>query len=414
MITYNINRFIHSVIRENKLVYLMELLLSEWKKEDILFVDFIRQLKSFLQKENEQIFDDTKLKYIAFLEDFKNNVENIKDLKNKDNIETNSLLFRLYNIPKKRNNLLLVFLLYFYINNKNKLWWDEIFKIIVYRNRMSKESREQLIEIDNRKFRAFGEIIKEKIKFISRRHSFLKSAKFKFSASVLWISLLSAIWYFNISWNSLRADVLATANNNSAFWKMAFDSVMIWRVSDTMISSVQWFWLQNILLAMALVLLVQSLKTSISTVFFNSLLTKIFQFLWAVIKYIYRAVFFLYDYITYKLETKYIFSFLNFIVDKKLAPGPVIITLFSILYSFVYFFVVYLYIFFFVWAFNISANLLYIIPAWIIVSVLVMYLNFHNDINNFKSFLMEIELMIKEIYDKSEKDKKEEMKVKTA
>ncbi|EKE28877.1 MAG: hypothetical protein ACD_3C00001G0018 [uncultured bacterium (gcode 4)] len=417
MISYHINRFIHSVIRENKLFYLMELLLSEDKKEDLLFVDLIKQLKNFLRKENEQIFDDSKLKYMAFLGDFKQNVDNIKNLKNKGNIEVNTLLYKLYDIPKKRNNLFLVFLLYFYINNKNKLWWDEIFKIIyvyfmiiVYRNRVSKWSREKLIELDKLRFRSLNAIINEKYKILTRKHSFLRSRALWFSVSVIWICLISLIWFFNINWNLLRADLLNSANN-STFWKVAFDSIMVWRVSDTMITSIQGIWLQNILLVVALALLVQSFKMSLTTIFFNWLLTKIFHFLWTLIKYIYRVVFFIYDYITYKLATKYIFKFLNFIINNKIAPGPIIIGLFSVVYSSIYFFVVFLYAFFFIWAFNIPLDIIYIVSWWIIISFLVMYLNFHDDLNNYKTFLIEIDWIVKDIYDKVENEKKEDLNI---
>ncbi|MDD2486969.1 MAG: hypothetical protein PHS92_01200 [Candidatus Gracilibacteria bacterium] len=420
MITYHINRFIHSIIRENKLVYIMELLLSEGKKEDILFSDFIRHLKIFLQKENDQIFDDTRLKYMLFIEDFKNNVENMKDLKEKDNIETNSLLFKIYELPKKRNNLLLVFLVYFYIKNKNKLWGDEIFKIIyvyfmiiVYRNRMPKGSREKLIDIDNRDFKTIREVLSDKFRFLTRRYVFIKSRNFKLSLSFIMITSLSILGYLNLSGNLLKADIIG-ASNNAAFGKVAFDSIMIGRVSDPIISSIQNFGLQNILLLVAFALLIQSFKTSLSTVFFNSVLTKIFQFLWIIVKYISRIIFFVYDYITYKIETKYIFSFINLFIDKKIIPGNLILSSFIMIYSSIYFLVVCLYMYFFMWLFNIPVDTIYIIPAGVSVSFLVMYLNFHNDLNNFKMFLIEIESIVKELYDKSKKDKKEELKIKTA
>ncbi|EKE30266.1 MAG: hypothetical protein ACD_2C00016G0017 [uncultured bacterium (gcode 4)] len=417
MISYNINRFIHTVIRDNKLFYLMELLLSENKKEDILFEDLIKQLKHFLKKDNEEIFDHTKLKYLAFLWDFKHNVDNLKNLKDKNNIEVNTILFKLYDIPKKRNNLLLVFLLYFYINNKDKLWWDEIFKmiyiyfmIIIYRNRVSKWTREKLSEIDKIKFKPLNVAIKEKYKILTRKHSFLKSKTLWFGVSIFCMLLISLFWYLNFNGSFLRTDILSSTNNTT-FWKVAFDSIMIWRVSDSMITSVQWIWLTNILLVVAVALLVQSLKTSLSTIFFNWLLTKVFHFLWTVIKYAYRTVFYIYDYITYKLATKYIFSFINSIVNKKLLPGPMIIWFFWTIYSMIYFFVVFLYIFFFVWLFNIPLHPLYIATWGIIISFLVMYINFHEDLNNFKTFLIETEWIVKEIYDKVENEKKEKLKI---
>jgi hypothetical protein len=98
----------------------MEILLKENKK-DILLNDFIKQLETFLSKEHDVLFNENKLKYMIFLENFKENIGKIADLKNKDSIEINELIFKLYELPKKRNNLLLIYLLYFYIKNKNNM-----------------------------------------------------------------------------------------------------------------------------------------------------------------------------------------------------------------------------------------------------------------------------------------------------
>ena len=73
MITYYINRFIHSIIRENRLSHLMEMMLKGNKK-DVLLSDFIKQLEKFLKLEHDVLFDESKLKYIIFLEKLKSNV----------------------------------------------------------------------------------------------------------------------------------------------------------------------------------------------------------------------------------------------------------------------------------------------------------------------------------------------------
>ena len=203
MITYHINRFIHSVIRENKLIHIMELLVSKSKEKDVLLNDLTSELKKFLKQENELLFDDNKLKYLIFLENFKENIDNIEDLKDKNRIDNNSLLFRLYEIPKKRNNLLIVFLIYFYIKNKNRfeLGWKEIlriiyiyFMIIIYRNRLDKDARENLLAIEKKQFYSVWEIINNKIKALSRRY---KHINFQLIKRSILLSLV-LIYYLSL------------------------------------------------------------------------------------------------------------------------------------------------------------------------------------------------------------------------
>ena len=117
MVTYYIQRLIHSMIRDNKLFHIMEMLIGEDTKEDLLLDDLTIRLKAFLLKDHEDIFTDYKLKYLVFLDEFRQNSSEMKDLKDSDAIKMNSIFFRIYELPKKRNNLLVVFLAYFYMSN---------------------------------------------------------------------------------------------------------------------------------------------------------------------------------------------------------------------------------------------------------------------------------------------------------
>lgn len=196
MITYYIQRFIHSTIRENKLFHIIEMLLGDDTREDILLDDLIRQLKSFLEKDNEDLFDDYKLKYLIFLDDCKKNIEGMKDLKNADAIKMNSILFRIYELPKKRNNLLVIFLAYFYIRNRTRLSGQEIFRmihiylmIIAYRNRLSHDKRLDLLDLDQRKFRPISELAQERVRAITRKYRFLKNTVFQYSVGLISMSI---------------------------------------------------------------------------------------------------------------------------------------------------------------------------------------------------------------------------------
>lgn len=158
MITYSVNRFLHSIIRENKLVYIMEFLVKD-RKKDILIEDFIRQLERFLLKAHDDLFDHTRLKYMIFLEEVKEGSKKMKDLKTKTEIEKNEIFFNLYELPKKRNNVLLVILLYYYVHNKHFLRGKQLFNIIyiylmiiAYRNRLSGRMRSNILKVNRKRF----------------------------------------------------------------------------------------------------------------------------------------------------------------------------------------------------------------------------------------------------------------------
>jgi len=418
MITYHINRFIHSVIRENKLFHIMEFII--WKNPDnnLILSDFTQEMQKFLKQENELLFNDNKLKYLIFLDNFKTNIENITDLKEKTDIENNSLFFRLYEIPKKRNNLFTVFLIYYYIKNKNivDIWWKEILKmiyiyfmIIIYRNRISKEARENLLAIDKKKFFTLRDIIHQRVSAFERKYTIFNIKLIKNTFVVWLLSVIGVFSYIHFSPELIKTDI-NWVTNNGTLWKVAFDSIMIWRVSDWILNNIKDIGFQNILLILIFALLMQSLKMSLTTIFFNSLLAKLMHFSWMIIKFISRLFFYIYDYITYKLETKFIFSVLDEIVKIQIIPSWFLLILFWIVYSAIYFFVIYLYIFVLTYIFNFTQYNFYIPFVSLIISLMVIYFNLYTDINNFKTFILEIENIIKDIFEKRQNTKKDVIK----
>lgn len=161
MIAYSINRFIHSIIRENKLLNLMEFLSSRTENTPSLLDELIAQIKVFLSQDDEVLFDQTKLKYLVFLDSIKGNIEEISSLKDKEKAVINYILFSLYEIPRKRNNLLLIFLTYFYMRNRDAQGGNLFkilhlyFLIIAYRRRLPKEVRHELMQMDQASFHSF-------------------------------------------------------------------------------------------------------------------------------------------------------------------------------------------------------------------------------------------------------------------
>lgn len=177
MITYQITRFIHSVIRTNKLMDIVDTLLEKSHQNESLLDDLILQFKRFLQKGNGEIFEQNRLKYVTYLDDFKSHLSDIKDLNTHNSIQINSLLLEIYEIPKKRNNLLSSLLLYFYLRNHRHLQGKTIFKIIylyfliiTYRNRLDEEKRANILKVENKQLRPILVILSDAFGRLQKKH----------------------------------------------------------------------------------------------------------------------------------------------------------------------------------------------------------------------------------------------------
>lgn len=413
MITYYIQRFIHSTIRENKLFHIIEMLLGDDTREDILLDDLVRQLKSFLEKDNDDLFDDYKLKYLIFLDDCKKNIEGMKNLKDTDAIKMNSILFRIYELPKKRNNLLVIFLAYFYIRNRTRLSGQEIFRmihiylmIIAYRNRLSHDKRLDLLDLDQRKFRPISELVQERVRAITRKYSFLKNTVFQYSVGL--ISMSIGVYYSYILMPSalLRADVLGT-QSSEAFGKVAMDSLFLGRLTDGVMGGIKDIGLQNILIIAVLALIVQAVRNNLTNAVFNGLFTKLFEFIKVGVIALYRLVFALYNYAIYKIETRFIFSSIHAVVSKKIIPNAFLLGAFLFVYVLIYFSIIGLYI---LAGFAISGAVLH--PVWIVfgslfLTVLFIFMNLRGDMNNFRAFIIEIEGILAELNGKKDEKKEE-------
>lgn len=192
MITYQITRFIHSVIRTNKLIDIVDTLLERSHQNESLLDDLIAQFKRFLQKENGEIFEQNRLKYVTYLDDFKAHLNDIRDLSNHNTIQINSLLLEIYEIPKKRNNLLSGFLLYFYLRNHRHLQGKAIFKIIslyfliiTYRNRLDDERRANILKMESRHLRPVSAILLNTMARLRKKHRLPSMRSFLTAGTIL-------------------------------------------------------------------------------------------------------------------------------------------------------------------------------------------------------------------------------------
>lgn len=341
MITYQITRFIHSVIRSNKLVHLVDTLLEKSHQDQNILDDLIIQFKRFLQKGNDEIFEQHRLKYVTYLDDFKTNISDIKNLNRQDSVQINSLLLEIYEIPKKRNNLLSGFLLYFYLRNHKHLRGEAIFKIIylyfliiTYRNRLNDSMRANIIGMDDKHFRPLSVIFTNTLHRIQRRYHIPSSRSLLMIITLFSVTILSVIsWKYGPVISNLQADVTAIAqetgvNDGFVLGKVAMDSLLLGRLTDGINGTLQGLGLQNILIVALMAVIFQSLRTGFTNLFVNSFLVKTFAAIGTILKIVFHAIFAIYNYVIYKLSTRYIFTAVDFIISRKILPGPVLLSLF--------------------------------------------------------------------------------------
>lgn len=113
MICYEITHFIHSTLRKNKLIHLIEALLEDSVMAKTLLEALCDQFKTFLSKEHSDIFEVDRLKYVIYLNEFKSRIAPLSPDKQIPETDLHLHLLELYEIPKKRNNLFAILLVYF-------------------------------------------------------------------------------------------------------------------------------------------------------------------------------------------------------------------------------------------------------------------------------------------------------------
>ncbi|MDD5197576.1 MAG: hypothetical protein PHN60_01810 [Candidatus Gracilibacteria bacterium] len=417
MITYQITRFIHSVIRSNKLVHLVDALLEKSHQNENILDDLIVQFKRFLQKGNEEIFEQNRLKYVTYLDDFKTNISDIKNLDKQDSMEVNSLLLEIYEIPKKRNNLLSGFLLYFYLRNHKHLQGKAIFKtiylyflIITYRNRLDDSMRANIIGMDDKHLHPLSVIFMNILHRLQRRHRLPSSRSLLMALTFFCVIIFSVIsWKYGPMASNLQADITSAVQvtgtgDGFVFGKVAMDSLLLGRLTDGVNGTLQGFGLQNILIVALMAVIFQSLRTGFTNLFVNSFLVKTFATVGTILKIVFHAIFAIYNYVIYKLSTRYIFASIDFTISRGILPGPLLLSIFCLVYILIYLTVISAYFFLTTFFFSWNPAWWHIIGIILGISVLLISINLHADIANFRTFLIEIESIFKALREAEKAD----------
>ncbi len=265
--------------------------------------------------------------------------------------------------------------------------------MIVYRNRLDSKKRGVFIELDTTRFLTIKTILQKKTKTLSKFLVFYK-VNFKY---IFWLFFsIFVIWiYYFIEKNNLflKTNILETPKDFN-LTKTAFESFLTWNATWAMFSWLNDFSVQNILMLVLIIIILQSVRWNLKTLFIDTVIARIFSFITFIFKMVCRAIFYIYNYIIYKLETAFIFATLYGIIKNKMIFNNLFLFIFTIIYFWIYFWIVYLYI---VVGNHIYPN--YILSDFgilisIFLSILLIYINIRNDIKNFKEFLVETEKVL--------------------
>jgi len=220
--------------------------------------------------------------------------------------------------------------------------------------------------------------------------------------SVFLLSIAS--WKYGFVALNLRADIGAAVqsvggDNGIALGKVAFDSLMLGRVTDSAQGAIQGFGIQNILIVALLAVIVQSLRVGFTNLFVNSFLVKIFSVFGTIIKFLFHAIFAVYNYVIYKLATRYIFLSIDFILPHGILPNPIFFSLFLSFYFLIYVSVIVTYIFIVALFISWNPTFWMVMMMSVGISMLLIVINLHSDIGNFRSFIIELESIFKNLHD---------------
>lgn len=175
--------------------------------------------------------------------------------------------------------------------------------------------------------------------------------------------------------------------------KIALGTLMLGPLTDAL----QGLDMQNVLIVALLVVIFQSLRTGFTNLFVNSFMSKTFRVVGHIFKIFFRIIFSIYNYVIYKFSTRYIFASVDILISRNILPGPMILSLFCIGYIGIYIAIISIYILSLLFFFGIHLVLWQIAGIIIGITSLLIGINLHTDITNFRAFLLEIENILKSL-----------------
>jgi hypothetical protein len=387
-----IRRFLHSTIRSNHCFAIIGAIVH---RDSETLASFTQRTQKFLSERKDSVFPVDREKYLTFMEYMRRNAPE-SELLDDDYLCTNEYVFKLYHLPKKRNNFLLFFLLGYYVSRTPEGRLDPLsqsvylyYSIIAYRCRPSDEMRRIYSELPTRRFVSFGRYLRDRsAPFVAHL------AQAKRVAMVLAGGVLGALAGF-----AQHADLTAmriSADASGAGLSLVDPSSLLYTFilgeynSDFVKEGISSFSLEKILTLAVILFAVQAVRGSFKDVFVDSAISKAVTLVFDAIKSAVKTVFALYSYIVWQTTTHYIFAVSNAYVRRGIVPSVVGIAFFAIGYFGIHAAIVGCY--------ALAADALlgwYLSPLALagltfIVASFAIGINFYADKKNFEEFLLEI------------------------
>lgn len=119
-----------------------------------------------------------------------------------------------------------------------------------------------------------------------------------------------------------------------------------------------------------------------------------------------RAVFSIYNYVIYKLSTRYIYASIDSLLSRNILPGPVLLSFFLVGYIGIYLAIISIYWLLISFLFSIQLAPYQIMAIIFGSALILMGINLHGDIANFRNFLLEMENIFKSLREGGKSDAK--------
>ncbi|HRI36755.1 MAG TPA: hypothetical protein PK765_06995 [bacterium] len=160
-----IHRFLHSTIRSNHCFRLINAIV---RRDASTLATFTDRTQRFLSGRRDSVFPIDREKYLTFIAYMREHAPE-SELLEDEYLRTNEYVFKLYHLPKKRNNSLLFFLLGYYVSRPVEARRDPLsqavylyWSIVAYRCRPSDEMRLIYGALPTRRFVSLGEYLHER------------------------------------------------------------------------------------------------------------------------------------------------------------------------------------------------------------------------------------------------------------
>lgn len=385
-----LHRYLHSILRpENDCLCFLDGVEDDRK---IILKEALKALQTLLQLDSDTLYGPGDQKYAVFLEHM-NVPHTIPD--GKTDADYRRALYKLYVVPKKRNNVFLPVLLAFFVQERSHRRHDLVFDLIhiyflliTYRNRIPHAMREQFVGLNPAHFISAAEAWNTYVQ--THISSSVRRAARLVGISVLGIVSLGAIGYTAFDHTiigHLTADVSASVAplDVSTLALKAFFSGFIGSglVADGVLKDLN---PQTLTLLGVGFLLVSSVRSVFNTFLSDTLISQIFAFIGHSFQRLWRIFTWPYAYLVNRFSNRMLFWGYSVWFRIRIRIGAGFLVLLGIIHFVLVASIVGVYVFGMAYAFGLTYSWLWQAGITVGISVLLWGANIMADVKNVQQF----------------------------